>query len=113
MQLEPCGCQRWAAIVRQGTAHGTTIAPDQLGFRIVSGRHLAFNGTDAAYMLFEFFFGVAIGFIDRLSGLTERMKMTELVRRLGQGTLDGCAKGGVAIADDRHHGDSQGRFDLV
>jgi hypothetical protein len=113
MQLEPCGCQRGAAIISEGTADGTTIAPDHLGFGVVLGLHLAFNGTDAAYVLFECFFGVAIGFIDGLSGLTEIMKMTELVRHLGQGALDGFANGVLAIADDRYNGHPQGVFDLL
>lgn len=113
MKLEPCGCQRGATIVRERTADGTTIAPDHRAFGRVARLHLAFNGTDAAHVLFACFFGVAIGFIDGLSSLTEIMKMTELVRRLGQGALDGFANGVLAIADDRHNGHPQGVFDLL
>jgi hypothetical protein len=113
MPLEPCGCQRGAAIIRQGTADGTTIAPAPLGFGIVLGLHWACNATDAAPVLFACFLGVAIGCIDGRGGLREILKMAAGVRRLGQGPVDGFAHGVVAIADDHPKGHPHGWFALL
>ena len=48
---------------------------------------------------------MTIGFINRLGGLTEIMKVTELVWHLGEHLRDGTADGQLAVrndADNRH-----------
>ena len=108
MELKSRGVQGWPSIIRQRTAHGRTVAPDDFGFRAMPSFEAPFDGTDPTDMFFQFFLGMAVGFINRLSGLTEIMKVTELVGHLGEHRRDGTADGQLAVrndADNRHlHG---------
>lgn len=89
MEFETRGGQRRSSIIGEGTSHRATIAPNNLCFRITSGFQLTFNGPHAADVFFEFLFGVSVGFIDRPSGFSQVMEVTQLMGYLGQGVLDG------------------------
>ena len=108
MEFEPRGVQGWASIVREGTAHGRTVAPYDFGFRVTPSFEAPFDGAYPTDTLFQFFLGMAVGFIDGLRGLAEIMEVTELVWHLGEHLRDGTADGQLAVrndADNRHlHG---------
>jgi hypothetical protein len=71
------------AIVGEGATYGATIAPNHVGFWVVAGFELAFDGTPATAPLFECFFGMSVGVVDGFSGLTQVMEVTQLVGCLG------------------------------
>ena len=99
MEFEPRGVQGRAAIVREGTAHGRTVAPHDFGLRVTPSCEAPFNGAYPADTLFQFFLGMAVGLIDGLGCLAEVMEVTELVRHLGEHVGDSAADGQLAIRD--------------
>jgi len=104
MEREPGGGQGWPAILREGTAYGTTIATHDLRFGVCAPFQFAFNRPDATHPLFQRFLGMAVGFIDRLGGFTQIMEMTQLVRHGRQDLGHGSPDGGLAISDDPDYG---------
>jgi hypothetical protein len=83
VQFESGRRERWAAIIGEGTTHGTTIAADDRRFGIGAAFHLTLQGAHTAYRLFEYFLGMPVRFVHGLGGFTERMDVTELMRDLG------------------------------
>ena len=105
MEFEPRGFQGWAAIIREGTPHGRTVAPPNFGCRVTPSVKAPFDGADPTHTLFQCFLGMAVGCIDGLGCLAEVMKVTELVWHIGEHLRDGTADGQLAIrndADNRH-----------
>jgi hypothetical protein len=108
MEFEPRGFEGWTSIVRECTAHGRTVAPHHVGFRVAPSCEAPFDGAYPADPFFQFFLGMMVSFIYGLCGLTEIMEVTELVGHLGEHLCDGTADGELAIrndSDNRHlHG---------
>lgn len=76
MEFETWRGQRRSSIIGERTSHRATIAPNNLGFGIASGFKLTFNGTHAANMFFEFFFGMSVSLIDGPGGFAQVMEVT-------------------------------------
>lgn len=93
MEFAPRGFQGRAAIIREGTPHGRTVAPHHFSFRIMPSCEAPFHGAYPADTLFEFFLGMAVGVINRLRCLAERMEVTQLVWHIGEHLRDGTADG--------------------
>jgi hypothetical protein len=93
VEFEPRGFQGWAAIIREGTPHGRTVAPPHFSFRIMPSFEAPFNGAYPTDTLFEFFLGMAVGVINRLRCLAEIMEVTQLVWHIGEHRRDGPADG--------------------
>jgi len=83
VEFQPRGFQRRPSIIREGTAHGRTIASDDLGFWVASFCKASFNGSYTADTFLEFFFGMPVRLIDGFCGFMEIMEVTELMRHLG------------------------------
>ena len=83
MEFEPRGFQGWASIVREGTPHRRTVAPHDFGFRVAPSFKAPFDGTYPTDTLFQFFLGMAVGFIDGLRRFAEIMEVTQLVWHIG------------------------------
>jgi hypothetical protein len=113
MELASGGFQRGTAIVGKGTADGTTVASDNLGFRVRALFKLPFAWSHPADARFQFFFGVPLGVVDGLGSFAEIMEMTQWMGNPGAGLLDGVSDGVLAITDDTHNGDLQSLLDLV
>ena len=112
MEFKARGFQRWPSIVREGTAHGRTIASDDLGFRIAAACEAAFNGPYPADTLLEFFLGMAICLVDRFCGFMEIMEVTELMRHLREDTCHSAADRQLSIGDHPSNRHSDGLLDL-
>jgi hypothetical protein len=93
VEFEPRSVQGWASIVRERTAHGRTVAPHDFGFRVAPSCQASFDRADPADTLFEFFLGMAVGFINGLCSLTEIMEVTEWMWHLGAHLRHGTADG--------------------
>lgn len=100
MEFEPRGVQGGAAIVREGTAHGRTVAQHDFGLRVTPSCEAPCDGAYPTNTLFQFFLGMAVCFIDGLGCLAEIMKVTELVWHIGEHLRDGTADGQLAIRND-------------
>jgi len=55
VEFEPRGVQRRAAIIREGTPHGRTVAPHDCGFRITPACETPFEGAPPTDTLLAFF----------------------------------------------------------
>jgi hypothetical protein len=97
VEFEPRGFQGWAAIIREGTPHGRTVAPHDFSFRSMASFEAPFKGASPSDTLFEFFLGMAIGVINRLRCLAEIMEVTQLVWHIGEHLCDGTADGELAV----------------
>jgi hypothetical protein len=75
MQLEPGGIQGRAAIVGEGTAHGTAVAPNDLRFGVRSAFEVPFDGAYPADALLQFLLGMAVGLLDRLGRFAQIMQV--------------------------------------
>ena len=64
---------------------------DNLCHCIISLLNGSLNGTYSTKMLFQFLFGVAVRFIDRLGGFPKVVEVTELARDIWKGGMDGIA----------------------
>ena len=80
MELETGSRQGRAALVGEGTPYRATVAPDDFGLRIGAPLDPTFQGADTPDVLFEGLLGMAGGFIDRLGGFAQGVKVTQLVR---------------------------------
>jgi hypothetical protein len=108
VECAPRGFQRRSSIVREGAADGRTVALDALGFRVAPPCEPPFDGTYSSHPLLQFFLGMAVGCINRLGRLTEKMAVAAWVGDIGEYRCDGTAEGQLAVrnaADNRHlHG---------
>ena len=105
MEFEPRGLQGWAAIIGEGTPYSRTVAPYDFGFRVTPSFEAPFDGAYPTDTFFQFFLGMAVGFINGLRRLAEVMEVTELVWHMGEHLRDGTADGQLAVrndADNRH-----------
>jgi hypothetical protein len=93
VECEPRGFQGWAAIIREGTPHGRTVAPHHCSFRIMPSFEAPFNGAYPADTLCAFLLGMAVGVLNRLRCLAEIMEVTQLVWHIGEHLCDGTADG--------------------
>ena len=100
MECAPRSVQGWASLVRERTAHGRTVAPHDFRFRVAPSFEAPFDRADPADTLFEFFLGMAVGFIHGLCGLTEVMEVTAWVWHLGEHLRHGTADRQWAIRND-------------
>ena len=76
MEFEPRGIQGGPSIIRQRTAYGRTVAPYDCSFRVTPSFEAPFKGTDPTDTFFQFFLGMAVGFINGLRRLVEIMEVT-------------------------------------
>jgi hypothetical protein len=107
MPPEPCGHQRWAALVRQGPAHGSAIAPDDLRLRGRASVALSLDGTHSADPLLQCLLRAAVRCVHRLGGGVEVMEVTPVMRHLGPGEGDSPADGVLAVGEHPHTRDCQ------
>jgi hypothetical protein len=108
MPPEPCGTQRWAAIVRQGPAPCAAIAPDDLRRRGRASVALSRDGTHAADTRLQFLLRVAGCFVHRLGGVVAVREVPPVRRHLGPGEGDRPAAGVLAVGDHPHNRHCQG-----
>src|SRR5262249_21379577 len=83
VELETGSRQRRAAIVGEGTSDGGAVPPYDLGFGVSGSLPGPVQGAHATDVFFEDFLGMAVRFIDRLSGFVQVVKVTQLVGHLG------------------------------
>jgi len=100
VEFEARGFQRGASIVCEGTPHSRTVAPHDFGFRVAPSFEAPFDGTYPTDTLFQFFLGMAIGFINGLRRFTEIMEVTKLVWHSREHLRDGTADGKLAVRND-------------
>src|SRR5258708_3959779 len=75
------GSFQWrTSIIGQGGSHGQAVVSDRVIFRRGVLFQGSFNGSHPAQLLLQERFGMLIGFIERLDGIFEIMKLTELMR---------------------------------
>jgi hypothetical protein len=113
VEPQPGGTQRRTAIICQRAAHGEAVGARGLRGRICARFQLPFERADFPHVLLEFLLRMAIGFVDRLGGFPEIVKVAQLMRNTRQSGLDGAANGVLPVgenASDRH---GQSLLDLL
>jgi hypothetical protein len=83
VEFQPRGVQGGAAIIREGTAHGRTVAPHNVGFRIMPSFETPCDGAYPADTLLACFLRMAVRLVEGLRGFMEIMEVTELGWHLG------------------------------
>ena len=79
MELEPRGRQRRTTVVGDRTPHRRAVTADGLGFRVISAfEGVLYGPADASNVVFEFLFGVTIGFVDALGRLAQVVELAQL-----------------------------------
>jgi hypothetical protein len=112
VELQARGFQWRPSIVREGTAHGCTVASDDLGFRIAPCCEASFNRPYTADTLLEFFLGMPVRFVDGFCGFLEVMEVAELMRHLGEGMGHSAADGELSVGDHPRNRHPDGLLDL-
>src|SRR2546423_7952968 len=97
--LRPEARPRRTPIVGQGRSNGQTIAPQ----RFVFGRLVRVLGTlnwsHASQLLLQLRFGMLVGLVERLGGVFQVVKLTELMRYPWKHKSHGTADGFFSIGD--------------
>ena len=109
LEFQPRGGQWWPAVIGQGGSHRHAVVTHDLRFLARLLRRLPFNRPDAADALFQLFFRMPIGFVDRFSRFTQVMEMAQLIGHPGQGSCHRLADRVLAIGDDSADGHRQSR----
>ena len=104
---EPGSHQGRVASVGEGTPYRATGAPDDFGLRRGAPLDPTFQGAYAPDVLCEGLLGLAVGCLDRLGGFAPGVKVTQLVRHLGQGLGDRRTAGPWPSGHDPCNGDFQ------
>ena len=107
MEFEPRGVQGWASIVREGTAHGRTVAPHDFGFRVTPSFEAPFDGAYPTDTLFQFFLGMAVGFIDGLRCLAELLQgvdrlLIDATERAYHRSTDDAKQRSITVGKKQH-----------
>jgi hypothetical protein len=74
-----------------GVQHGCAVTPDDRGYWVVLPFETPFDGAYPADPLLEFFLRMPVRLVDGFRGFMEVMKVTELMRHLGEGVGHGTA----------------------
>jgi hypothetical protein len=111
MKPEPGGIQGRAAIVGEGPAHGTAVAPHNFRLEIRSAFELPFDGAHPADAFFQFLLGMPVCFLDGLGGFAQIMEVTQLMRHMGQDLFHSTADGVLAIGNHPDDGYFKGLLD--
>ena len=113
VEPQPGGTQRRAAIIGQGTAHGEAIGARGLRGRIRARFQLPFERADFPHVLLELLLRMAIGFVDRLGGFPEIVKLAQLMGNARQSGPDGAANGVLPVREDAADGHGQPLLHLL
>jgi hypothetical protein len=113
LQLQARGRQGRPAIIGDGAAHRRAIAlpNSRLGIGVL--RHGSLDPADPAHLLPEFLLGMPVRLEDRVSRLTQEMKVAELMRHPRQRLGHRLADGGLTIADDARDGHTHRVYGLA
>src|SRR5437764_13499336 len=87
LQGEARGIQWRTSIIGQGTADCQAVAPDRFSFWLTAFFQGSFERPHSSYVFLQLRFGMAIGFVERIDGIFEGMKLTELMGRLGEAVM--------------------------
>jgi hypothetical protein len=112
VELQARSFQGRSSIVREGTAHGRTVASDDLGFQVAPACEASFNGAYTTDPLLEFFLGMLVCLVEGFRCLMEIMEETELMRHLGEGARHGAAAGQLSIRDHSRNRHPDSLLDL-
>ena len=99
MAFEARGFPRRPAIVRESTAHGRTVTPDDGGCRVVPPFETPFDGAHPTDPLLEFLLRMPVRLVEGFRSFMQVMEVTEWVRHLGSSTGHGTANREVPIGD--------------
>jgi hypothetical protein len=108
MEFEPRGVQGRASIIREGTADRGTVPTHHLGFRPAPSCEAPFDRAYPTDTLLELFLRMTVSLINGLGCLAEVVKVTQLVRHIGEHGGDGPAERELAVRNDPDDRDRQG-----
>ena len=100
VQAETGSLQRRTPIIRQRGSHGQAVVSDRFIFRRGVFFQGALDGSHPSQLLLQKGFGMPIGFIERLHGIFEIMKLTELMGDLWEDKSHRTPDRLFAIRDD-------------
>jgi hypothetical protein len=113
VEPQPGGTQRRTAIIGQRAAHGEAVGARGLRGRIGARFQLPFERADFPHLFLELLLRMAIGFVDRLGGFPEIVKVAQLMGNARQSGLDGAANGVLPVGEDASDRHGQPLLDLL
>jgi hypothetical protein len=100
-------------VLGEGTPHRQTVPVDGLSNGVGAVFELPFDGTHAAYELFELGLGMAVRFEDRPRRLPQVVELAQLVRDSGECRRHRAANRLLAIGDHAADGHREGRLHFL
>src|SRR5713226_244045 len=100
LQFEARSLPRRTPIIGQGTADRQAVAADRFGLGVASLLQRTFEGAHASDVRLQLRDVLPIRFVERIDGILEVMKLTELMRCLGEDKGHCAADGFLPIRDD-------------
>src|SRR5712692_5822803 len=105
LEFEARGIQWRTPIIGQRASYRQTVAPDRFGLWIATLFQGSLERPHSSHEFLQLRFGMSIGFVERIDGIFEVMKLTELMGHLREDKGHRAADGFLPIGDhafDRH-----------